>query len=236
MKNLTGRGQRASSDDSSLTPMTGRSPRPGGLLGWFSRLKRDGGATGIAQRLVALCDTDAASTLTIRSSEAEALSPLTTESCEASYSLGAPSSVSNSLVEEAVRFAEQRFLEAAAIARELGRRPDVAQAPELVQVFLLRTWSVVMAHARLVEPPGSERPLALQAVVTDLLWSVRRDDTLHHPARLFEMIPGLLQCLREGLIFLGEDPRASASFFSALEALHRPALHLCALRRHESWL
>lgn len=139
----------------------------------------------------------------------------------------------HSMVGEAVRFAELRLAEAALVARELGQRAEMVGAPEVVQSFLLRSWSLVMAQARLSDAPGTPSDSELLQVATDLLWSVRREDTLRQPARLFEMIPGLLQRLRDGLALLGADPRESAAFFRAIEALHRPVLKLCELKRHE---
>jgi hypothetical protein len=68
-------------------------------------------------------------------------------------------------------------------------------------------------------------------VVTDLLWSVKREITLREPARLIELLPGLLERLRSGLAALGQAPQESEPFFVALEKLHRPVLRLRAKKR-----
>lgn len=139
----------------------------------------------------------------------------------------------DSLVGEAMRFAEQRLRLADEIALELMQRPDLAEAPAVVQNFLLRVWPVVLAHARLTDGARAPDPGGLLAVVDDLLWSVRREATLRRPSRLFHLIPGLLDRLRAGLALLGEAPSHRADFFRALEKLHQPVLRLCAKRRNE---
>jgi hypothetical protein len=131
----------------------------------------------------------------------------------------------------AVKFAEQRQAEADQIAWELGQRSDIQDAPTLVQDFLYGPWSLVMAHARLTDPGKRIDPGGYGTVVTDLLWSVKRQMTLREPARLIEMLPGLLERLRSGLAALGQSPQESEPFFIALEKLHRPVLKLRARKR-----
>jgi hypothetical protein len=136
-----------------------------------------------------------------------------------------------SAVLDAVRFAEQRQAEADQISWELGQRSDIQDAPPLVQDFLYGPWSLVMAHARLTDPGKRIDPGGYGTVVTDLLWSVKREMTLREPARLIEMLPGLLERLRSGLAALGQAPQESDAFFIALEKLHRPVLKLRARKR-----
>ncbi len=140
----------------------------------------------------------------------------------------------DSLVDDAMRFAEQRLCLADEIALELMLRPELAEAPVVVQNFLLRVWPVVVAHARLVDGTRTPDPGGLLAVVDDLLWSVRREATLRRPSRLFHLIPGLLERLRAGLALLGEAPTHSPDFFRSLEKLHQPVLRLCAKRRNDA--
>lgn len=135
----------------------------------------------------------------------------------------------DSLIADAVRFAQERRRVAEEIAIELVQQPDLREAPEPVQDFLLQTWTLVMAHGRLAG--GGEQCQTLAGLVAPLLWSVRRESTLRRPARLVEIVPGLLQGLREGLALLGRDPRDFQAFFTELERLHQPALELCATRR-----
>lgn len=135
------------------------------------------------------------------------------------------------LIGEAVRFAEQRRHHAQQFAIELVQRPDLREAPEPVQDFLLQVWTHVLAHAHLNSLWPEDDPGDFMAFVPRLLWSTRRDATLRRPGRLVDIIPGLLQQLREGLALLGQAPQEHASFFQVLETLHRPALQLCARRR-----
>jgi hypothetical protein len=133
---------------------------------------------------------------------------------------------------EAVQFAERRQQEAQRIASELRQREDLAATPAEVRDFLLSTWAVVIAHARLTQPTGGIDPGGHLALVTDLLWSVNCDLTLHDPARAFVLLPRLLLKLREGLAALGQQPAESEAFFHQLEQLHRPVLKLRAKHRH----
>ncbi|HEX7889148.1 MAG TPA: DUF1631 family protein [Ramlibacter sp.] len=133
---------------------------------------------------------------------------------------------------ERVQFAERRQKEAEQLAGQWKQREDLRAAPQPVQDFVLRTWSLVMAHAKLTHDSQEDDPGGHRAVVTDLLWSVNRDATLHEPARAFALIPRLLQKLRDGLASLGQAPSDSDAFFHELENLHRPVLKLRARHRH----
>jgi hypothetical protein len=133
---------------------------------------------------------------------------------------------------DAVRFAERRQHDADRIATELGLRPDLEGVAEPVREFLLGTWALVIAHARLTQAAGGLDPGGHLAVVSDLLWSARRELTLHDPARAFVLIPRVLLKLRSGLAMLGQQPQDSEAFFQQLEALHRPVMKLRAKKRH----
>lgn len=133
---------------------------------------------------------------------------------------------------ERVQFAERRQKEAERLAAQWKQREDLRAAPQPVQDFVLGTWSLVLAHAKLTHPGEEDDPGGHRAVVTDLLWSVDRDATLHEPARAFALIPRLLLKLREGLASLGQAPEESQAFFHELENLHRPVLKLRARHRH----
>ncbi|WP_460890927.1 DUF1631 family protein, partial [Ramlibacter alkalitolerans] len=133
---------------------------------------------------------------------------------------------------DAVQFAERRQHEADQIAGEFGQRSDLEDVHEAVRDFVLGTWSLAVAHARLTQPGRGIDPGGYVAVVTDLLWSVKRELALHDPARAFELIPRLLMKLRSGLAMLGQQPAESEAFFLQLEALHRPVLKLRARHRH----
>jgi hypothetical protein len=96
--------------------------------------------------------------------------------------------------------------------------------------FLFGPWALAMAHAKLADTRNQIDPMGFGSVVPDLLWSVKREVTLKRPAKLIEMIPGLLAKLHEGLELLGQDPRESEPFFEGLMKLHRPVLKLRRLK------
>lgn len=127
---------------------------------------------------------------------------------------------------EAVRFAELRHAQAAQIAAHLSQRPDMTGVPQVVQDFLFGPWSLVLAHARLTGDGRQPDPGGYLAVISTLLWSVKREVTLRMPAQLFERIPPLLGKLREGLACLGQEPAEHEAFFQALMKLHHPVLKL----------
>jgi hypothetical protein len=135
---------------------------------------------------------------------------------------------------EALHFAEAREAEAAQIAWSLSQRSDLEGVPAVVQDFLFGPWSQVMAHARLTDPQRGVDPGGWNSVVSDLLWSVKSDQALRDPARLFNTVPGMLERLRNGMKLVGQEPAQHETFFNALEALHRPVLKLRARTRHAS--
>jgi hypothetical protein len=87
-----------------------------------------------------------------------------------------------------------------------------------------------MAHARLLDTRNQIDPEGYGSVVPDLVWSVKRDVTLKQPAKLIDMIPGLLDKLHSGLGLLGQDANENEAFFEALMKLHRPVLKLRRLK------
>ena len=133
---------------------------------------------------------------------------------------------------DAVQFAERRQQEADVIAGEFRQRSDLEGVHEAVHDFLMGPWSLVVAHARLTQSGRGIDPGGYVAVVTELLWSVKRDLTLHDPAQAFELIPRVLMKLRTGLAMLGQQPAESEAFFVQLEAQHRPVMKLRARQRH----
>lgn len=135
---------------------------------------------------------------------------------------------------DAMYFAEARDAEAGQIAWTLSQRSDLEGVPAVVQDFLYGPWSLVMAHARLTDSRKQVDPGGWNSVISDLLWSVKREQTLREPARLIATIPKLLDRLRAGLALVGQELEDNATFFQALEKLHRPVLKLRAKHRHAS--
>jgi hypothetical protein len=133
-------------------------------------------------------------------------------------------------VVQALRFAEDRQERADQIAYELSTRSDLEKVPGVVLDFLFGPWSLAMAHARLVDKRNQIDPEGFGSVVPDLLWSVKRDVTLKRPAKLIDMIPGLLEKLHKGLAMLGQEPKENEPFFESLMKLHQPVLKLRRLK------
>ena len=135
---------------------------------------------------------------------------------------------------EAMHFAEAREAEAAKIAWSLSQRSDLEGVPAVVQDFLFGPWSLVMAHARLTDGQQGVDPGGWNSIISDLLWSVKPEQALRDPARLFNTVPGMLERVRGGMKLIGQEPAEHETFFSALEKLHRPVLKLRARTRHAS--
>jgi hypothetical protein len=136
---------------------------------------------------------------------------------------------------EAVQVAERRQAEADKIAWELSQRSDLDGTPAVVQEFVFGPWALVIAHARHNNKKSEIDPGGYIGVIADLLWSVKREQTLRDPARAFEAIPRVLIKLRAGLDMLGHPPSQTEIFFKALERLHRPVLKLRARHRQHSF-
>jgi hypothetical protein len=131
---------------------------------------------------------------------------------------------------QSVRFAQERQALADKIAWEFSLRSDLKGVPGKVADFLFRDWSLVIAHAQLTAERSQLDPGGYLAVVSDLLWSVKPEAALRQPARLFEIVPGLIATLRRGLNMLGKEPAETEAFFDALMRYHDPVLRLRRLR------
>ncbi len=133
-------------------------------------------------------------------------------------------------IRQNMQFAEERQTQADQIAYDMSLRADLEHVPGVVLDFLFGPWALVIAHARLTDQLRQVDPQGYGSLVTDLLWSVKREVTLKRPAKLIEMIPGLLARLHDGLDSLGLDPRETEAFFRSMEKLHRPVLKLRRVR------
>jgi hypothetical protein len=114
---------------------------------------------------------------------------------------------------EALRLAEARQELADQIAWEISHRPDIYNAPGIVLDFLYGSWSLVIASAQLTHPDGGPDPQGFRKVISQLLWSTRREVTLRQPKQLFDIVPGMIQTLRRGLEDAGQDTRRDGGLF-----------------------
>ncbi|GAA6143865.1 DUF1631 family protein [Hydrogenophaga sp. 5NK40-0174] len=127
---------------------------------------------------------------------------------------------------EAIRHAEERQALADQIAWDMSLRPDVFNAPGVVLDFLYQTWSLVIAEAKLRDGSEDPDPGGYRKIVSDLLWSTKKDVTMRRPKQLFMLVPGMLKKVREGLEMLGKSGDETKPFFDALLRLHEPVLGL----------
>ena len=130
--------------------------------------------------------------------------------------------------EEAARsllHAEQRNLLAQKLAAEFAATLDGLDVADFIRDFLKNAWAQVVAEAQLSCDDGSSDPYGYRAMVEDLIWSVQKTTAQRGRARrLVQMIPSLLQRLREGLGRIGYPPELTQRFFDHLITLHRAAV------------
>lgn len=130
--------------------------------------------------------------------------------------------------EEAARallHAEQRNLLAQKLAAEFTHLLEGLDVADFIGDFLRNAWAQVVAEAQLSCEDGSSDPFGYRQLVEDLIWSVQKTTAQRGRARrLVQMIPGLLQRLREGLGRIGYPPELTQRFFDHLITLHRAAV------------
>jgi hypothetical protein len=126
---------------------------------------------------------------------------------------------------KALLHAEQRNLLAQKLAAEFVAMVEELEVADFVRDFLKNAWSQVVADAQLSCEDGSSDPHGYRALVDDLVWSVQKTSAQRGRARrLVQMIPGLLQRLREGLQRIGYPTELTQRFFDHLITLHKAAV------------
>lgn len=127
---------------------------------------------------------------------------------------------------QSIRFAEERQTIADQVAWDLSQRPDLDNVPGMILDFLYSDWALVIAHAKLTDKRNEIDPGGFRTTVSGLLWSVKKDVTLRRPAKLMEIVPGIVSTLHAGLDLLGKERQETKPFFDALMRLHNPVLKL----------
>jgi hypothetical protein len=126
---------------------------------------------------------------------------------------------------KALLHAEQRNLLAQKLGAEFLDLVQDLDVADFVRDFLRNAWSQVVADAQLSCEDGSSDPFGYRALVDDLVWSVQKTSAQRGRARrLVQMIPGLLQRMREGLARIGYPPELTLRFFDHLITLHKAAV------------
>lgn len=127
---------------------------------------------------------------------------------------------------QALLQAEQRNLLAGKIATEIRGRADFLAGNRIVTLFLTGPWAQVMAKERLLGEHGglgSAQPV-FSLALGDLLWSLDVAQAARHRKRLLQIIPGMLNSLREGLLSIDYPLEQSRPFFDELMEIHRAGL------------
>ncbi len=125
---------------------------------------------------------------------------------------------------QALQQAEKRNQLANQIAQHIRKQPGTVLVPDLIVEFACGPWAQVMAQAQIegkVDQPGEPDHVAL---LEDLFWSVRPDQTRQQPAQLAKLIPQLVQGLRRGLERIHYPPEQLQQFLDQLFALHQGGL------------
>lgn len=125
----------------------------------------------------------------------------------------------------ALLHAEQRNLLAQKLAAEFAETLEGLDVADFIRDFLKNAWAQVVAEAQLSCDDGSSDPYGYRAMVDDLIWSVQKTSAQRgRGRRLVQMIPMLLQRLREGLARIGYPQELTQRFFDHLITLHRAAV------------
>ncbi|MFN4361880.1 MAG: DUF1631 family protein [Hylemonella sp.] len=122
---------------------------------------------------------------------------------------------------QALQQAERRNALAHQIAEHIRKQPGTVLVPDMVVDFACGPWAQVMAQAQMdgkVDRPGEPDYVAL---LEDLFWSVRPDQTRQQPGQLVKLIPQLVQGLRKGLESIRYPQGQADQFFGQLFALHQ---------------
>lgn len=126
---------------------------------------------------------------------------------------------------KALLHAEQRNLLAQKLGAEFLELLNDLDVADFVRDFLRNAWAQVVADAQLSCEDGSSDPFGYRALVDDLIWSVQKTSAQRGRARrLVQMIPSLLQRMREGLTRIGYPPELTQRFFDHLITLHKAAV------------
>lgn len=137
---------------------------------------------------------------------------------------------------QALQQAEKRNQLANQIAQHIRKQPGTVLVPDLVVDFACGPWAQVMAQAQIegkVDQPGEPDHVAL---LEDLFWSVRPDQTRQQPAQLAKLIPQLVRGLRRGLERIHYPSEQLQYFLDQLFALHQGGLDGVSAARSQKLL
>ncbi|HET6757339.1 MAG TPA: DUF1631 domain-containing protein [Burkholderiales bacterium] len=107
---------------------------------------------------------------------------------------------------------------------EITRRLAANGVPNAVKVFLEGQWTILLARAHQTEGEDSSAWKEGLAAMDDLIWSVGAKQTADDRKRLVELLPHLLQRLKQGMERAAISPDAREHFFAELVNLHAGAV------------
>lgn len=130
------------------------------------------------------------------------------------------------LAVQALLQAEQRNLMAVKIAAEIRARPDFIDDNRIITGFLTGPWAQVLAQERLavLSKTSDSSPSVFSLALDDVLWSLNVEQATRHRRRLLQLIPDLVESLRQGLLSIDFPAEQSRPFFDELMLVHRAAL------------
>ncbi|MES2942818.1 MAG: DUF1631 family protein [Pseudomonadota bacterium] len=127
---------------------------------------------------------------------------------------------------QALLQAERRNLLAEKIAAEIRVRPDFVKGNRIITAFLTGPWAQVMAQERLLGEHGGlgSAKAVFSLALGDVLWSLNPVEASRHRKRLIQMIPGMLNTVREGLLSIDYPLERSKDFYDEMMQAHQVAL------------
>lgn len=121
---------------------------------------------------------------------------------------------------KALLHAEQRNLLAQRLAADFQERVKGTRVTDRVSAFLCGPWAQVVAESQLKGAEGRSDADGYLALVDDLIWSVQRRLAVRNRSRLVQLVPVLLDKLRQGLQLIQYPQERTAVFFDELIRLH----------------
>lgn len=126
-------------------------------------------------------------------------------------------------VETLVRAEQAEALQRTLAGRLVEQMAHVPASP-LLRRFITGTWSHVLTQSVQQHGDQSEQTTGYLKTVDELLWSLKLPDHPKSRQRLLELLPGLLQRLRDGMALVQLPPAEQQAVFDELMKVHSDAL------------
>lgn len=126
-------------------------------------------------------------------------------------------------VQALVRAEQAEALQRTLAGRLVEQMAHVPASPTLRR-FITGTWSHVLTQSVQQHGDQSEQTTGYLKTVDELLWSLKLPDHPKSRQRLLELLPGLLQRLRDGMALVQLPPAEQQAVFDELMKVHSDAL------------